>query len=187
MVHHQNLSGEAEGAGQDIEVPAGNAQLLTDAEAVQPPHRQGHPQPQGAGNLLPQDQPRQGHQNNVQRRNEARLAGGGGLQALLLEKAGHRQRRAAAQAPQNQIPAGPGGRLSPAPPPESPEAAQAKEEKEGDDRPGGVEGKGPHVFRAHALGHEGGAPNHGCNEGQDILSNSVDFHFPCSMFSSVIY
>ena len=132
-----------------------------------------------------------GHQNDVEGGNEAGFAGGGGLQALLLEVGGYRQRCAAAKTAQDQIPAGMGPGLGlPRKIPAAAQAqhhAQAKKENKGDGCTGGVEGKGLHVICAHALGHERRAPDQRGQNRKYILTNPVDFHMACSAPGSMVY
>lgn len=41
---------------------------------------------------------------------------------------------------------------------------------------GGIEGVGPHMLGAGALGHEGGTPDHSGDDGEHYLANLVVFH-----------
>ena len=173
---------EAEGAQQDVEVTAGDGELLRNAQAVQPHHRQRHAEQQRFGGFLFHQQPRDGHNDDVQRRDEARLAGSGGLQALLLEVGGHRQGHTAAQAADQQVP----DRLAAAPAQLSAHQAQRQQKAEGHRRPGRVEGEGLHIVRAHALRHEGRAPDQRRQQRHPIMTNLFRVHFSCSQFSSMI-
>lgn len=69
-------------------------------QAVQSRHCQQHADPHRLGHPLFQENAENGHQHDVKGGDEARLAGRGGVQTLLLKEGGQSQRQAAPEAAQ---------------------------------------------------------------------------------------
>ena len=87
MVDEEDLHGVAEGAEQQVDIPdgeSGEAPLLH-AEEVEPRHGHHHGHPHRPGGLPPQEDTQNGHDDDVEGGEEARLSGGDGLDAQLLE------------------------------------------------------------------------------------------------------
>ena len=191
MIDQQDVPGEAERAQQHIPVPLRDGEGLLHTEQIQSRHRQRHAEPDGPGCLFMEEDPRDGHDDDVQCRDEPRLAGGGGLQSHLLEIGGHGQRHAAAGAADGQIPpgAGPGLRFAvKVPLPQGAEhQAQHQQEHERHRASGSCKGKWLHMVCGHALGHEGSAPDQGRQHGEHVLTDVVDFHRTCSSPGSMLY
>ena len=185
------MSGEAEGAQQHVPVPLRDGKGLLHAQQIQSHHRQRHTEPDRPGRLLPEENPRNGHDDNIEGRDEPRLAGGGGLQPHLLEVGAHCQDHAAADTADGQIPPGTGpglGLLLKIPPPQAAEhQTQHQQKHKGHRASGGGEGEGTHMVGGHALGHEGGAPDQSRQHGEYILTDVVDFHQTCSSPGSMLY
>ena len=122
-----------------------------------------------------QEQPQHRHQHNVQRGDEAGLAGGGFRHARLLQVGGNAQRRAAAQASQQQVPAGMGQRLYrlrsfclQEPPVNGKSPTQHHRRHQTAQQ---VKGKGRDIIAADALRHKGGAPDKGRQHREQVLSD----------------
>lgn len=130
-------------------------------QAVQSRHCQQHADPHRLGHPLFQENAENGHQHDVKGGDEARLAGRGGVQTLLLKEGGQSQRQAAPEAAQQQIlpGAGDGGSLPLPAAAGSHDGAQHQQKHKGDHRPGGIKGQRRDMFRAYALGYKGGAPD----------------------------
>ena len=187
MIDDQDVGRETDGAQKDIKIAFCNREILSDAQAVEARHRQRYADQQCPGRLLFHENAHNGHDDNVQRRDEAGLAAGGGLQALLLEVGRHSQGHAAAGPAHRQVLPGLRGTLHNALLHPAAHHAQHQQKQKGDGRPGGVEGERLHIVGAHALGHKGCAPDQGGQHRQHILPDTIDLHFPCSYICSVVY
>ena len=97
MVHGHDLKAEQHGtAQQDIIAHLDAAKAVLHAEQVQPANRDDHAQPEPRIAVPPQKQPEHRDQNDVHRRQEAGLCGGGVQgDADLLGCAGREEQRAA--------------------------------------------------------------------------------------------
>ena len=103
MVHRQNLDGEDDRTGEEIDIACLQTEVpLRHAEQIHAQSGQRHGSPDAQADFLAQENPEQGHDHHVQRADEARLAHGGLPHAELLQGASAEQADAAADAPDKQ-------------------------------------------------------------------------------------
>ena len=74
MVHHQNMAGKAKRAQNQKPIPRGDGKVLADAQQIQPGHAQKDGQPYQPRRPSAPQHAQQGHQHDVERRDEPRLA-----------------------------------------------------------------------------------------------------------------
>ena len=114
MVHHQNMAGKAKRAQNQKPIPRGDGKVLADAQQIQPGHAQKDGQPYQPRRPSAPQHAQQGHQHDVERRDEPRLARTRAHgDAHLLKGTGQRQHGAAAHAAGQQRPALRGGHPPP--------------------------------------------------------------------------
>ena len=171
MIHRQDMPGEHEGAGDQQQISRIDGEAALDAEQVQADGGDRDGQPYGRHHPPAHENPRDGHQQDIQRRQKTGFAGRGVKQRRLLQVGGDRQQQPAEDTAAQQASFAPcahlyglvkalfAGIL---------QQDHRHERQRADDGPRGHEGERADVLHAHALGHKGGAPDEGSQEQQQV-------------------
>ena len=133
---------------------------LRDAQQVHPRNRNPNRQPDPPARTLAEQQPEQRYKQDIQRRNEPRLANAGVLDAELLEGACNSKENAAADPTNEQVPPRLRGAFARRFPVAQDENAR-DQHKPADDGTHRVKSERPDVVHARRLRNERYAPDHG--------------------------
>ncbi|MOA13217.1 hypothetical protein D3C78_1332560 [compost metagenome] len=102
MIQHQQVNGPEQGADHLQQITVAYGELLGHAEVVEPGHGDEGTNPGVGPCLVAQGQADDGHQYDVETRDEARLGGRGVEQPHLLQGGGAEQHAPGDQAPDQQ-------------------------------------------------------------------------------------
>ena len=145
------------------------------AQEVHPRHSHRHgakdPEPDPAA----EKDPAQGDQYDIHGGEEPRFAHGGVLDADLLQRAGHKQRRAAQHPSQDQLSARPGHRSLPGDLPGE-HGDQRQQHHAPEQGPAAQEGEGADIVHTDPLGHEGRAPDQRRQQKQQVCPDPSGRH-----------
>ena len=162
LIHQRDLHRKTQGAAQQKQVAFVNFGNTHTAQQIKTGHGNGNTDPCGKCNLLSEEKTQNGYQHDIHGGNKACLAGGGILDAKLLEAGGNEQNHTAEQTRFPQLHIGPGFKIC-----FFVLIKQVHHRYQEKDRQGAsdsLEGKRTDIVHAHTLGYKCGAPDDRCDQ-----------------------
>ena len=183
VINDQNMDGKQDGTDEDQEIPKLDGQALRNAEKIEADDGQHYADPDEQAAPSFEEQPKERDDDDIEGRNEPRLAHGCIHDADLLKTACEAEHHAAAHAADPELPpcfcirgldAAGGDGVQPV------EQCNAGDKEQAADE-GAHAGKrvGAHIVHSYALGDEGHSPNDGGEEQQKGVPELQRVHGRC--------